>query len=150
MKVESFNIDHTTLLPGIYLRKKADSYNTYDIRMFRPLAGGELESAPAGRFLDPRTSHTLEHLLAYHLRDTLGLDEQMIYIGPMGCLTGFYILTKPEFGIEELKGALKKTLEMVTEAKIIPAASPQECGNYAFNNLDDAKRVASELLKTIF
>ncbi len=157
MKVESFNIDHTTLLPGIYLRKKGETFHTYDIRMYKPLAHGELDNAEAtggfpdnSRYLSPRTAHALEHLLAFNLRDTLALDEQIIYVGPMGCLTGFYILTKPEFSETELRSALKKCFELVLSANSIPAATAVECGNYSFADLNGAKAVAEKMLKILF
>lgn len=157
MKVESFTIDHKTLLPGIYLRKRGETYHTYDIRMFRPLSDGELESAEANggfpdneRFLSPKTAHTLEHLLAFHLRDTLNLDSSLIYIGPMGCLTGFYIITSPELPRQKLVESLKLVFGMICEAKNIPAATSGECGNYAFNDLEGAKSVSKRLLETLF
>lgn len=157
MKVESFKIDHRTLLQGIYLRKSGKHYNIYDIRMYKPLADGELENAELNggyadneRFLSPKTAHALEHLLAFNIRDTLGLDEQIIYIGVMGCLTGFYILTIPSFRESDLYSALKKSLKIVIKTDSIPAATAIECGNYSYTDLSGAKKVAFMLLNTIF
>lgn len=156
MKVESFNIDHRTLLQGIYLRKSGEHYNVYDIRMYKPLADGELENAELNggyaeneRFLSPKTAHALEHLIAFNIRDTLGLDEHIIYIGIMGCLTGFYILTVPSFKERDLCSALKKSLEIVIKTNSIPAATAIECGNYSYTDLSGAKKVALMLLDTI-
>ena len=79
-RIASFCVDHTTLMPGMYLSRRDGDVLTWDIRMKRP---------NQGRYLSPAAAHTIEHLFATYARNSKW-SEHVVYVGPMGCLTGFY------------------------------------------------------------
>lgn len=136
-KVNSFIVDHTKLKPGIYESKINGAY-TYDIRFVAPQ-----DAAHRGLFMKPEVAHTLEHFLADFLRTKVdnAFSEKVLYVGPMGCLTGFYILTTEPFTPEFLKNLILKGTELIIEAKDgeIPGASELTCGNWQYFDLDATK-----------
>ena len=128
-RISSFSVDHTKLTKGIYISRVDGELTTYDIRMTSP----NLEPA-----LDPKAAHTIEHIGATLLRNSCYSDK-IIYFGPMGCMTGFYLITK--------KLDLNQVIELVREvysqialwSQEIPGAKIEECGNYSFMDLNKAK-----------
>lgn len=128
-RITSFSVDHTKLTKGIYISRLDGELTTYDIRMTSP----NLEPA-----LDPRAAHTIEHIGATLLRNSCYSDK-IVYFGPMGCMTGFYLITK--------KLDLTQVIELVREvfsqialwSQEIPGAKIEECGNYSFMDLSKAK-----------
>ena len=139
-KIASFQVDHTTLFPGIYLsRVDGDAY-TYDIRMKRPNHGDYLSTGAA---------HTLEHLFATYARPS-ALSERIIYVGPMGCRTGFYLIVRNV----DTQGVISLVQDafafMAAFDGDIPGATEKECGNYLDQDLPDARLQAhafSEVIK---
>ena len=133
-KIESFQVDHLHLLPGLYLSrrdKNEESFvSTFDLRFTAP------NREPV---MDMPAIHTIEHLGATFLRNSLQ-KESVVYFGPMGCRTGFYLLL---FGTQEPKDIFPLVLEMcdfiLSFEGEIPGAKPEECGNYSEQNLNMAK-----------
>ena len=132
-KIESFTVDHLNLYPGIYVSRKdknIDTITTFDLRMTAP------NREPV---LDVPAIHTIEHLGATFLRNS-NQKEKIIYFGPMGCRTGFYLLM---FGNLESKDVYDLIISMCDFVLAfegeIPGAKPEECGNYSEQNLNMAK-----------
>ena len=132
--IPSFAVDHTNLQPGIYISRQDEvngaAITTYDIRMTAP------NHEPC---LNPAAIHTIEHLGATFLRNSSRKDE-VIYFGPMGCRTGFYLVV---FGKQSAEDVYPLVLEMCDfilgfEGEI-PGAKPEECGNWSEQNLNMAK-----------
>ena len=131
-RIASFCVDHTKLQPGMYLSRQ-DGANgeilTWDIRMKQPNKGS---------YLSPAAAHTLEHLFATYARNSK-YSSGVVYVGPMGCLTGFYLLTTgltPAEALDLTRSAFAWMAEYEGE---IPGAKPEECGNYHDNDLVQAK-----------
>ena len=99
-KIESFKINHDTLTEGIYISRKDGDVVTYDLRTRRPNMGD---------YMDNVTMHTTEHMIATYIRSS-NIGENVIYFGPMGCRTGFYLLVREGVSPEEVLCALKETL----------------------------------------
>lgn len=138
-KIASFSVDHTTLLPGIYVSRTDGDVVTYDLRTRKPNTGD---------LMDNETMHSLEHMLATYLRNG-AIRESVIYFGPMGCQTGFYLLVRGmanESVLDALKDALRKTVAHEGE---IFGASAVECGNYKSLSLDKAKTEAGRYLAVL-
>ncbi len=139
-RIDSFNVDHTKLLRGMYISRIDGDVVTYDIRTRRPNVEDVMENAAI---------HTVEHLFATYVRNS-ALKDNIIYFGPMGCRTGFYFLTT---GITH-KQALTLTQEALDFIKNfegdVPGVSAIECGNYRDHDLQGAKKEAAaqfEVLK---
>lgn len=138
-KIASFEVDHNKLTPGIYLSRKDGDVTTYDLRFIKP-------NTPP--FLSNKALHTIEHLLATYLRDG-EYSKNIIYFGPMGCRTGFYLLTtglSHEKAVYIIKDAVLKMSEY--EGKV-PGQSAKECGNYLELDLDEAKDALKKYLEVI-
>lgn len=142
-KIPSFTIDHTRLEPGIFLSRKdttpsGDVISTFDIRLTRP------NREPA---VDGAALHTIEHLAATFLRNHPQWADRVIYWGPMGCLTGSYLLLSGEFSSTDILPLMRETFEFIANFDgEIPGATPRDCGNYTYNNLDEARKVARRFL----
>ena len=119
-RIASFCVGHNTLVPGMYLSRKDGDVLTWDIRMKTPNKGSYLSSACA---------HTIEHLFATYARNSKW-SEHVIYVGPMGCLTGFYLLTRGLTDAEALALTQESFAWMAEYDGDIPGASAVECGNY--------------------
>lgn len=138
-KIASFCVDHTVLMPGVYVSRIDGDITTYDLRMFRPNGGVYLENAPL---------HTIEHLFATYARNCEYKDS-VIYFGPMGCRTGYYFLTRSLDNATVLQ-IIKDGFRFIADYEgDIPGASAVECGNYLDQDLDGAKRVAAEYCKIL-
>ena len=119
-RIASFCVDHTTLEPGMYLSRRDGDIMTWDIRMKKPNQGD---------YLSPACAHTIEHLFATRARNSR-YGAQVIYVGPMGCLTGFYLLTQGLTDAEALD-LVRECFDWMAEYDgPIPGASAPECGNY--------------------
>ncbi len=125
-KIESFKIDHNKLKEGIYVSRIDGDIVTYDLRTRKPNMGD---------YMDNATMHSVEHMIATYIRSS-SLASDIIYFGPMGCQTGFYLLVRNAKN-EKVLAVLKETLEKVInhEGEVF-GASQIECGNY--KNLDIA------------
>ncbi len=132
--IPSFSVDHTKIIPGIFV-SRVDTLGeykitTYDVRVTRP----NVEPA-----VDAAAMHTLEHIIATYLRNDPEWKEQIIYWGPMGCLTGFYLILKGTHEPKDISGLLINAFKSVEETETVPGALPVNCGNYAMHNLSFAK-----------
>ena len=141
-KITSFTINHLELLPGIYVSRKdkaGDSMiTTFDIRMTRPNFEPVMNTAEI---------HTLEHLGATFLRNHEEWGDKIIYFGPMGCRTGFYLLFAGDYESEDIISLLREMFEFVCHFEgEIPGAAPEACGNYLDQNLPMAKYLAEKYL----
>ena len=142
-KIESFKVNHLDLYPGIYISRQdivgGEPVITYDIRMTY------VNHEPA---IDPAAMHTIEHIGATMLRNG-SLKDDIIYFGPMGCCTGFYLIMKGEHPIVEIKQIILGMMSLIANWKDdekIPGYSPKECGNYKFHNLDGARNIAKKYM----
>lgn len=144
-KIPSFTIDHNQLLPGIYVSRKDnvgnDVVTTFDIRMKAP------NREPA---LHPGALHTIEHLAATYLRNNEEWQDRLVYWGPMGCLTGNYLLMKGDMKSEEIVKLMIDTFEFVANYDgVVPGTEPQDCGNYLLHDLPMARYEAKQYLKVL-
>lgn len=131
MKVASFTIDHDRLLRGIYVSRKDmvgnETLTTFDIRIKRP----NVEPC-----IDTAAIHTLEHLMAVYLRGREDWEDKIIYVGPMGCRTGMYVIFRGDLEPEDILDVMKDTFKFMAEYNDeIPATTSKECGNYLDHNL---------------
>ncbi len=138
-RIASFCVNHDLLTPGMYTSRVDGDITTYDVRMFTP---------NAGEYLAPAAAHTLEHLLATKARNSAA-KEHVIYVGPMGCLTGFYFLVR-DLSPEDSIALVQECMEFAASfAGEIPGASRVECGNYLMNDLVAAKKVAACMCRVL-
>lgn len=143
-KIPSFNIDHEQLLPGIYVSRKDDvgteTVTTFDIRMKAP------NREPA---LHIGALHTIEHLAATYLRNDKEWADRIIYWGPMGCLTGNYLIVRGNLESKDIVELMKRTFEFIASFNgEIPGAAPRDCGNYLLHDLPMARWEARRFLDT--
>lgn len=142
-KIASFTIDHTRLEPGIYVSRRdvtpsGDVVTTFDVRLTRP----NREAA-----LDPMALHAMEHLAATFLRNHPVWSPRVVYWGPMGCATGNYLLMQGELESADIVDLMKETMAFIAGFEgDIPGASPRDCGNYTFMDLEGARRAAARFL----
>lgn len=144
-KITSFTIDHIKLKPGIYVSRK-DHFNdtvltTFDIRMTSPNDEPVLNTAEA---------HTIEHLAATYLRNDPQWKERVVYFGPMGCRTGFYLILEGDLESKDIVGLMKDLFTFMAGFEgEVPGASPKDCGNYLDMNLPMAKFVSKRFLDSV-
>ncbi len=127
-KIPSFQKNHDKLQPGLYKSMEMQGVTTWDLRFKKPNAGD---------YITPKALHTTEHLLATVLRNSARKDD-IIYFGPMGCRTGYYLLTV-NLGYEEVKALLTEACAEALKLKEIPGNKREECGNYLEHDLEGAK-----------
>jgi S-ribosylhomocysteine lyase len=131
-RITSFSVDHTKLKKGIYLSRKDGDLYTWDIRMTEP------NNEPA---LDPKAAHTIEHIGATLLRNS-NFKNKIIYFGPMGCMTGFYLITRDLDMLATVPIIMDMMKKIAEWNEDIPGAKMEECGNYTYMNLPKAKEAA--------
>lgn len=142
-KIPSFTIDHTRLEPGIYVSRKdvtpsGDVLTTFDIRLTRP----NRESA-----LEPRALHAMEHLAATFLRNHAEWKDRVVYWGPMGCCTGNYLILSGDYSSADILPLMRETMSFIADFEgDLPGATPRDCGNYSFMDLEQARRDAARFL----
>ena len=132
--IPSFSVDHTKIIPGIFTSRVdtlADqTVTTYDVRVTRP----NVEP-----MVDVAAMHSLEHIIATYLRNDPVWKDQVIYWGPMGCLTGFYLIMKGNRAPKEIFPLLLGAFRSVEDAEDVPGASAVNCGSFRMHNLEMAK-----------
>ena len=137
--IQSFSVDHTRIVPGIFTSRidhvGGGSVTTYDIRLKRP------NREPV---IDVAAMHSLEHIIATYLRNDPDWKDDVIYWGPMGCLTGFYLILKGSRSPRELYQLILSAFRSISDVQRVPVASPQSCGYYRMLSLDIAKWYAAE------
>ena len=138
-KIESFKIDHNKLNPGIYVSRTDGDIVTYDLRTRKPNMGD---------YMDNATMHSVEHMIATYIRSS-ALANDIIYFGPMGCQTGFYLLVR-NGNNDEVLSVLKETLRKVLshEGEVF-GASQIECGNYKNLDITLAKEECRKYLEVL-
>ncbi len=144
-KIASFTIDHIRLVPGLYVSRK-DRVNgtvitTFDIRMTSPNDEPVMNTAEV---------HAIEHLGAVFLRNHEEYKDRIIYFGPMGCRTGFYLLLAGDYDSRDIVPLMKEMFSFIASYEgEIPGASARDCGNYLDMNLPMAKYLAEKFLSGV-
>lgn len=135
-RIASFSVNHDKLEKGMYVSRIDGDVVTYDIRMKKPNSND---------FLSSGAMHTFEHLFATYARNT-EFQDSIVYVGPMGCRTGFYFLVRDKITHEQALNIVKESLEFVKkfEGKI-PGSTKIECGNYLDHDLEGAKEIAIDM-----
>ena len=132
--IKSFLVDHRILKEGIYISRIDGDCVTYDLRFCRPNTGVLLDNA---------SIHTTEHMLATFLRNS-EISNEVVYFGPMGCQTGFYLIVRDSVSAKKVLNILKQCLIMVMEYEgAVFGASEKECGNYRNLDLNLAKKICA-------
>ena len=139
-RIKSFCVDHTKLKKGVYISRVDDTLITYDIRMCEPNVDTPL---------DPKAAHTIEHIGATLLRNGKYADK-IIYFGPMGCRTGFYLILSGDYESKDIVELMISMFEFIRHYHDpIPGANPRECGNYLDMNLNMANYLAEKFLSQV-
>lgn len=144
-KITSFTIDHIKLVPGVYVSRKdtvgVETITTFDIRMTSPNDEPVMNTAEM---------HTIEHLAATFLRNHKEFGPKIIYFGPMGCRTGFYLLLAGDYDSKDIIDLLKEMFVFIADFEgEVPGASAKDCGNYLDMNLPMAKYLAKKYLDEV-
>lgn len=144
-KIASFTVDHLTLLPGVYVSRKdhigAEVVTTFDIRMTRPNFEPVMNTAEV---------HTIEHLGATFLRNHKDYAEKIVYFGPMGCRTGFYLILAGDYESKDIIELLKEMFAFMRDFKDeVPGACARDCGNYLDMNLPMANYLAKKFYEEV-
>ena len=144
-KIKSFQINHLLLNPGIYVSRKDKAgdavLTTFDIRMTKPNFEPVMNTAEI---------HTIEHLAATFLRNHDGIKDRVIYFGPMGCRTGFYLLLAGDYQSCDIVPLMREMFAFIRDFEgEVPGANPRECGNYQDMNLNMANYLAEKFLKEV-
>ncbi len=144
-KITSFTIDHLRLLPGVYVSRKDHAgdavVTTFDIRMTRPNFEPVMNTAEV---------HTMEHLGATFLRNDPEFKDRVLYFGPMGCRTGFYLLLAGDYESRDIAPLMTRMFTFMRDFEgDVPGAAPKDCGNYLDMNLPITKLLADKYLKEV-
>ncbi len=139
-RIASFSVNHDILEPGMYLSRVDGDCVTYDIRMKKPNGGEYLENA---------AMHTIEHLFATFARNS-AVGKEILYVGPMGCRTGFYLLVRDAVSHTEAIRLVGEAMAFIAGYEgAIPGTTSIECGNYLEHDLEGAKREAAAMAKVL-
>ena len=144
-KITSFTIDHIKLQPGLYVSRKhrvgEETITTFDLRLTKPNDEPVMNTAEV---------HTIEHLAATYLRNEPTWKEKVLYFGPMGCRTGFYLLLAGDFESKDIVPLMVEMYEFIRDFKgDVPGASAKDCGNYLDMNLGMANYLADKYLNNV-
>lgn len=145
-KIPSFTINHERLSRGLFVSRRdatpsGDIVTTFDVRMTLPN-----REAP----LSPQALHAMEHLAATFLRNHPVWAPRVVYWGPMGCCTGNYLLLQDHLSPEDVLPLLRETMQFIAGFEgQIPGATPRDCGNYSFMDLEGARTAARRYLAEV-
>ncbi len=144
-KIASFTVNHLKLLPGIYVSRKdrvgEQIVTTFDIRMTRPNEEPVMNTAEV---------HTIEHLGATFLRNEEQVKDRVIYFGPMGCRTGFYLILAGDYLSRDIVSLMREMFCFIRDYEgEIPGAAARDCGNYLDMNLPMAKYYADRYIREV-
>lgn len=133
-KITSFTIDHIRLQPGLYVSRKdavgSEAVTTFDLRLTSPNEEPVMNTAEV---------HTIEHLAATFLRNDPAWKDRVLYFGPMGCRTGFYLLLSGDLSSQDVLPLVTDCFRFIRDYRgEVPGASPKDCGNYLDMNLSMA------------
>ena len=139
--IQSFSVDHTKIVPGIFVSRQDavgnETVTTYDIRLKHP------NTEPV---VDVAAMHSLEHIVATALRNDPDWKDEVIYWGPMGCLTGFYLILKGDRPSKMIYDLVLRAFRAVKDATEVPGAAAVNCGHYRMHDLAMAKWYAAEFV----
>lgn len=143
--ITSFTVDHMRLLQGIYVSRKDstghDIVTTFDIRMTRPNFEPVMNTAEV---------HTIEHLGATFLRNHKEMADKVVYFGPMGCRTGFYLILAGDYESINIVPLVREMFEFIKDFHDeVPGAAPECCGNYLDMNLPMANYLAEKFIEEV-
>lgn len=139
-KIESFCVDHRKLSEGVYISRVDGDVVTYDMRVCKPNSGFVLDNV---------TMHTTEHMIATFVRNS-DIAEHVIYFGPMGCQTGFYLLVRDSVSAETVLDTIKQVLlQTINHIGDVFGKSEIECGNYKTLEIETAKTMCAEYYEKI-
>ncbi|MCF2652203.1 S-ribosylhomocysteine lyase [Anaeromassilibacillus senegalensis] len=139
-KIASFTVNHDKLQKGMYISRVDGDVITYDIRMKTPNAGDYLSNGAL---------HTFEHLFATYARNS-ALSDSVIYVGPMGCRTGFYFLLRDRVSRADALALVRESFAFIEQFEgEIPGSRREECGNYLEHDLSGAKETAADMLRVL-
>lgn len=138
-QIKSFTINHDKLLPGLYVSRVDDDVTTYDLRTRRPNTGDLMDNA---------AMHSLEHMFATYIRNG-SMSDRVVYFGPMGCQTGFYLLIRDADNGEVLSEVRRVLHSILAHEGPVFGASARECGNYKNLSLNAAKGEAMRMLSEL-
>ncbi len=138
-KITSFTVDHRYITEGIYISRVDGAVTTYDLRTRKPNCGD---------YMDNETMHTFEHLFATYVRNS-DISDDVLYFGPMGCQTGFYLLVQNADNDTVRKTVINVLQKIAAHTGEVFGASEIECGNYKSLNLESAKREAIRYLDSL-
>ena len=144
-KITSFTIDHLRLVPGVYVSRKdlagTQTVTTFDLRITRPNEEPVMNTAEV---------HTIEHLGATFLRNHPEFKDRVLYFGPMGCRTGFYLLLSGDYESADILPLVKEMFQFISTFEgEVPGASARDCGNYLDMNLPMARFYAKKYLREV-
>ena len=144
-KITSFTIDHLRLVPGVYVSRKdlagTQTVTTFDLRITRPNEEPVMNIAEV---------HTIEHLGATFLRNHPEFKDRVLYFGPMGCRTGFYLLLSGDYESADILPLVKEMFQFISTFEgEVPGASAKDCGNYLDMNLPMARFYAKKYLREV-
>lgn len=134
-KIPSFQKNHDTLETGLHAQTDKNGITTFDLRFKKPNGGD---------YITPKALHTIEHLMATVLRNS-SQKNNIVYFGPMGCRTGFYLLTL-RITYAEVMALLKESIPKALALEEIPGSKREECGNYLEHDLEGAKEELKKYL----
>ena len=137
-KIPSFQKNHDTLAVGLHAQADANGITTFDLRLKKPNAGD---------YISPKALHTIEHLMATVLRNSAA-KENIVYFGPMGCRTGFYLLTL-RMDYARVLALLKDSIPVALSLDEVPGSRREECGNYLEHDLAGAKKELAAYLAVL-
>lgn len=136
-KIASFTVNHDTLTKGMYISRVDGDVVTYDIRMKLPNGGD---------YINMSAAHTLEHLFATYVRNSQW-GEHILYVGPMGCRTGFYLLVRDSMTHAQAITLVKESMAFIRDFEgEIPGNKREECGNYLDHDLQGAKQLGADMV----
>jgi len=135
-KIPSFNKNHDIINPGFYLSTTDRDLTTFDLRFIKP---------NCGKYISNAAMHSIEHILATILRNS-SYKDSIVYFGPMGCRTGFYLITR-DLDFDTVKNLVIKCIKDALEITTVPGAERKECGNYKEHNLSAAKMHLKKYLR---
>lgn len=138
-RIASFSVDHDCIDEGIYVSRIDGDITTYDLRTRKPNCGD---------YMDNVTMHSVEHMIATYIRNG-SIGEDVIYFGPMGCQTGFYLLVRNRKDSEVLSALRQALLATVENTEGMFGASRRECGNYKSLDIEAARKECKRYLEVI-
>ena len=138
--IASFTVDHNKLEKGMYISRVDGDVVTYDIRMRKPNGGDYLQNG---------AMHTFEHLFATFARNS-AFENQVVYVGPMGCRTGFYLLLRDTVSHRDAIQLVKNSFAFAASFEgDVPGVGKKECGNYLEHDLEGAKADAADMAEVL-